>query len=308
MSPEALKVRQRRTARLVLGFVATCLASVLFLSGDGISGAALAQETPSDKSSAPESASPSRSASPSDSGSPSSASPSGSGSPSSSQSGSASPSASSSPSQSSPPGPAARTVTLEISGTDTGGGPRVRLAGRIDSDDPTCEDLELVEIRRRVHGTTSETDFIEVETGLDGSFSVSFRARQSADYRAVAPGDDRCAGAASSPVTFLVRVTVRISASDRSPRRGDVVRFVVKVAPEHEGTRVVLERRKGKRFVRVATGDLDEDSWAVFRVSADWRGTRKFRARWPGQDDDHEAGTSRVLEVQTERLQFPNRP
>jgi hypothetical protein len=290
MSPEALKVRQRRTARLVLGFVATCLASVLFLSGDGITGAALAQETTPDKSSASESASPSRS----DSGSPSgSASPSGSGSPSSSQSQSASPSGSSSPTQSSPPRPASRTVTLEASRSGT----RVSLAGQVFSEDSSCQDFELVEIRRRVHGTTSETDFIEVETGMDGSFSVTFRPRQSADYRAVAPDHDRCAGAASSPVTFLVRVTVRISASDRSPRRGDVVRFVVKVAPEHPGTRVVLERKKGKRFVWVAAADLDEDSWAVFRVSANWRGTRKFRARWANQDDDHEAGTSRVLEI-----------
>lgn len=179
------------------------------------------------------------------------------------------------------------------------------LSGEIISNDRSCKDFELVVIRHRVAGTSTETDFAEVETDENGLYSIVFRAQQSAEYRAVAPADDGCAEGTSSTEPIEVRVNVRISTPDRTPRRGSKIRITVRVTPEHPATRVILERRKGKGFVEVASRRLDDDSLAVFRISASWRGTRTFRATWPEQDDEHEAGTSRGLAIRTIRPPTP---
>jgi hypothetical protein len=190
---------------------------------------------------------------------------------------------------------------LEASDNDVRWMGRVRLGGEISSSDASCTDEETVEIARRLHGTDTFTEFGTAVTDEDGVFTAIFRAPASADYRAVAPAHDNCADASSSPVTIEVRAAVRISTSDRRPARGTDVRIVVRVSPAHRGTEVLLERKKGNRFVRVAAADLSRRGRATFTVTAGWRGDRTFRGKWVAQDDDHESSTSRGLEIHTER-------
>jgi hypothetical protein len=297
MSPEALKVRQRRSARFVLVFLVVSLAAVSLLSGDEMSRAALAQQT-SPSGSESGSGSPSASASSTSSTSPSeSGSPSGSASATRSESPTPPPSSSTSTSS----GPSPRGLILESNGNRTRAGARVILSGEIISNDRSCEAFQLVVIRQRVAGSETETDFAELETDENGLYSMTFRARETAEYRAVAPAGDGCAEGTSSIEPIEVRVNVRISTPDRTPDRGSKIRITVRVVPEHPDTRVVLERRKGKGFVEVASRRLDADSRAVFRITASWRGKRAFRATWPEQDDDHAAGRSRVLEIRVDR-------
>jgi hypothetical protein len=193
-------------------------------------------------------------------------------------------------------------VFLEASDNDVSWGTGVVLSGEIVSDDPSCEDDELVRITRRVLGRSSETLLAEVQTDANGFFAVQFRTRQSAVYRATAPAGHGCAEASSSGETIVVRVIVRISTRDRTPERGVRIRIMVSVTPNLANTAVILERRRGSRFVEVAGTGLNDRSRAVFTLAAGWRGTRVFRAAWPVQDDDEqESGVSPTLAIRTHR-------
>lgn len=220
---------------------------------------------------------------------------------------SASPSASPSSSSPSPsaststPAPQPRTLTLASSRNKVTYGKRITLTGQIVSNDESCEDGEFVEITRRVHGTNSPRSFRSVVTDGNGRFELIFKPSKSADYRAIAPGHDNCADAASSPVTTLVEVRITLDVDDRSPGRGKSVVFTVTVRPGHKGTKVFLQRKKGGGFDTVDSKELDGDSQVRFTVVARWKGDESFRARWKGPDDDHEPGNSDEVKVTTHR-------
>ncbi|MDQ3915074.1 MAG: hypothetical protein M3323_07050 [Actinomycetota bacterium] len=249
-------------------------------------------------------ASSSPSGSPSGSASPSSASPTGSASPS-SASPSGSPSttggtttsgSTSSPSQSS------RTISLFASSNEVVFPAQVTLSGQIISPDQSCEDAgEFVRIQRRLLGESQFTDFESRNTDADGRYEVAFQATESAEYIAVAPRHDQCADATSSSETVLVQVKVTGRSGRRSVQRGATVGIVGRVKPDHDGTTVVLQRRKGGRFVGVARDDLNVRSRYRFVVKANWRGKRVFRVVWKKQDDNHEANTSKNIVIRTTR-------
>jgi uncharacterized repeat protein (TIGR01451 family) len=262
------------------------------------SGAPASSGTSSGSASASASTSPtaSGSTSPSASGStsPSSASPSGSASSTTTApSGSAS---SSSQAQSS------RTISLFASSNEVVFPAQVTLSGQIISPDQSCEDAgEFVRIQRRLLGESQFTDFESQNTNSEGRYEVSFQATESAEYVAVAPRHDQCADATSGPETVLVKVKVTGRAGRSSVTRGAKVGIVCRVKPDHDGTNVVLQRKKGDRFVSVARDELNSRSRCRFVVKAKWRGKRVFRVVWKKQDDNHEANRSRNIVIRTTR-------
>ncbi len=92
---------------------------------------------------------------------------------------------------------------------------------------------------------------------------------------------------------------VTIKADDKSPNRGTTIRITVGVRPNHEGTKVVLQYKKGNRWRRVDAEELKNRSRTSFGVIASWQGKRDFRATWKSQDGDHESGKSKVLRIRT---------
>jgi hypothetical protein len=178
-------------------------------------------------------------------------------------------------------------------------GTHVTLTGRVFSSDPSCQDDEFVRIQRRLHGTTTFIDFQTTNTASDGTFSAEFDVNKSADYQAVAPGHDQCLSAQSEPVTVGVKVTVEFGLEDRTPKQGDIVNGACAVRPNHKGTKVTLQRKKGGRFVKVAAYELDKQSNCAFEIEASWSGKRVFRMTWVSQDDDHETGRSTSIRVTT---------
>ena len=95
---------------------------------------------------------------------------------------------------------------------------------------------------------------------------------------------------------------VQLRVSDRTPVRGETVRFRVTLrrCKGHKGTTVRLQRRKKGAFVNVATKPLRSNCKATFRLPAEFR-KAVFRGTWPQQDDDHRAGKSRPQSVTTHR-------
>ena len=193
-----------------------------------------------------------------------------------------------------------RTVTLAASRAKTTAGRRIRLAGQLFSpSNESCVDDEFIRITRRVHGTRNPRELVTTRTNEQGRYQLDIRAKKSADYQAVAPSHDSCAEAFSSPATVQVRVKIKIRASDKTPERGTRFKITVTVTPKHGGTRVVLQRKKGRRFVKVDAAKL-KGKKAVFRVQANFK-KRRFRASWRGQDDDHESNKTAPMRIKTHR-------
>ena len=208
----------------------------------------------------------------------------------------ASRSATGSPTGSPTPG-TSRTVTLAASDAKVRSGANVTLNGQVFSSAASCEDGEFIRIRRRVHGTDTFSDFGSATTDTEGIYETTIKAKVSADYLAVATAHDNCAEATSESVTVLAQVKVSIKVNDFTPERGTNIVFKGKVTPNHKGTKVTLQRKKGGRWVKVAKDELNGRSRYVITIEADWAKARRFRVKWPGADSDHESGKSQVVKV-----------
>ncbi len=156
-------------------------------------------------------------------------------------------------------------------------------------------------IRRRVFGDSLFSDFESQNTDGEGRFEIEAPVEMSADYIAVASGHDNCADATSSSESVVVKVSITIRASRRSVARGGQVAIAGRVSPDHPRTDVVLQRRKGGRFVRVARDELDGRSRYRFVVEAKWKGRRTFRVLWKVQDEEHASNRSDNVVVRTRR-------
>ena len=193
-----------------------------------------------------------------------------------------------------------RSISLGASKRKVRSGGSVALEGQITSDDTNCENNEVVEITRRIHGTEQFREFRTTATDARGAYSVNVRVRKNADYQASTPATDQCDAAMSTGTVVLAKVKVSGKVTDKTPLRGTIFRINGKVTPKHRGDEVVLQRRKGNRWVRVDTDNLNRRSRYSFGVSADW-GKRVFRVRWAAQDEDHAAANSKMLRVRSHR-------
>lgn len=192
-----------------------------------------------------------------------------------------------------------RTVALSADRGRTLAGQPITFSGRIFSNDSSCSDAqEFVQIRRRIHGTNRYRNLAGVNTDDQGTFTLRSRQRKSADYLAVAPAHDQCKEATSSPVSVLVRVRMQIAASDATPNRGQLIRIKSSVRPQHDGTRLVLQRKKGDRWIRFMVRKLNRRSVADYVFRASFKQAR-FRTRWNSQSAANESGTSRIVTIRT---------
>jgi hypothetical protein len=228
--------------------------------------------------------------------------------PSPSPSGSASPSVSPKPSPSaSSPRPSAsasttpaqqgRTVTLVTDKAKVTSGKTVRLSGQVLSSAASCTDSEFIQLKRRIHGETTFVDLASTNTDTQGAYHFDLIVQKNADYTATAPAHDNCATSTSDPVTVLAKVKVFVAVEKKKVDKGDTVRIKAAVRPQHDGSKVILEYKKGRKWVKVKTAKLNSKSIGKFKFAANWKGKRVFRVRWPAQDDDHEAGKSKTVAV-----------
>ena len=94
---------------------------------------------------------------------------------------------------------------------------------------------------------------------------------------------------------------VKMRISDRTPPRGDTIRFRVTLrrCKGHKGTTVRLQRKVKGEFKSIASRPLGSNCIAKFTDVASYKQT-SYRAIWPKQDDDHRAGKSRPQKVTTQ--------
>ena len=148
---------------------------------------------------------------------------------------------------------------------------------------------------RRVHGSAAFSLLQTVQSDAAGAYSLRITPATGADYKAALAQTSSCAAAESAPTSVAVKAAVSITASDRTPSANFKIKG--RVTPKHPGTDVVLQRKKGGRWVKVDSERLDGRSRYTFTVAPNWEGKRTFRVRWPSSDDDHSTGTSKGIVV-----------
>jgi hypothetical protein len=220
--------------------------------------------------------SPSPSPTPTPGGSPSpspsaSASPTASTSPTPTSSPTASPSATPKPSPT-PGQPGSKVVTSSIKAKPR----RVHykrlfgLSGRVTATGD-CGDSYLVDIRRTVAGQSEAETIATVLTQQDGTWHFESRSKYSAEYSALPTGAADCEGDASSAAKVGVHAKISLSASSCGAE------IKGRVAPRYPGTRVDLQRKKGRRFRTIDKTKTDGRS-RFGGLVADCAGD--FRLRW----------------------------
>jgi hypothetical protein len=150
---------------------------------------------------------------------------------------------------------------------------------------------KTVDIQEMPFGATTFKTVATRTSDTSGSFSFTTVPKLKTTYRAVAK--------TSPPVTsssVLVKVAMRVSLrlSDRTPARGQLVKFSGSVAPAHDGRVVFIQRRTATGAYRTVGRTTLKDagtSRSVFSRSMRVRSDGVYRARVLG-DPDHETGTS----------------
>jgi hypothetical protein len=140
----------------------------------------------------------------------------------------------------------------------------------------------------------SEGAVAETTTDANGDFQfLGVSPDRHTRYRVVAR---TAPPVTSSAVDVLVRVRVTVRLSDRTPETGERVRFRGSVAPQHDGARARIQRRRRdgswKTVARTTTRDAGDDRSKYSRRVVVRRDGR-YRVKVAAHDGDHLAGTSR---------------
>ncbi|HEX2084216.1 MAG TPA: hypothetical protein VHF89_00915, partial [Solirubrobacteraceae bacterium] len=111
----------------------------------------------------------------------------------------------------------------------------------------------------------------------DGRWRLRTRATRTAEYEARVQPTRTCAG--GTPVSTVVEVTARIDAwAPRPCRPGRVVSG--RVRPIQPRTRILLQQRRGGRWITVSRRRTDHHSAFAFRLPSC---AGRWRIVWPRQ-------------------------
>ena len=192
-----------------------------------------------------------------------------------------------------------RFVSLVASRERVTFGGSFRLGGTVEGGDANtpaeCIDGVTVNLLRRPLGTDDVESVATTTTEASGSFKFEgLSADRSAAYVAELEQTGGCSAATSAAETVKVRKKVTLSGP---PIGGGRVRLKADVKPckGHRGDRVLLQKRKGGRWVTVDRDRSDDRCRAVFVQAIGSRSV--FRAKAPKTDEDHLAGTSATLVI-----------
>ena len=127
-------------------------------------------------------------------------------------------------------------------------------------------------------------------TNAAGDWSLVVKPAANTRYRGSVGKTD------SPTVDVLVRPAIRLKLSDRTPRRGQRVRFSGRVCPEHDSTAIQLQRRGKSGWRTLASpvlADVPGAACSSFTRRLRVRRDGAYRAHFLG-DADHAPGNSRV--------------
>jgi len=150
----------------------------------------------------------------------------------------------------------------------------------------------VVSLERRAADATAFVPAGTATTDANGDFSFTQRPAQSSVYRVVAATTPP---ASSADVPVAVAPLVGLKVSDSTPRKGQRVRFRGTVRPQHDGTRVAIQRKRADGTWVTVRSPLLRDAGSAYS-----RYSKRIRIRRSGTyrtviaaHADHAEGVSR---------------
>lgn len=180
-----------------------------------------------------------------------------------------------------------RTLTLSANPTSIKFGAAVTLSGKLTG--PNA-DGRNVRIEQDTFPVDSFDSLGSATTNATGDWSFIVKPAVNTRYRASVGNTD------SAALDVTVRPAVSLRLSDRTPARGQRVRFFGRVCPEHDTVAIALQRRTSSGFETVASpvlADIPGKPCSSYSVRRRVRRTSSYRARFLG-DADHAPSNSRV--------------
>lgn len=146
-----------------------------------------------------------------------------------------------------------------------------------------------VTVLHRPRGATAFQPLATVTTGADGTATLPTVPRANVEYAATWTGRADTLGATTGPAGVLVRTRLTATLSSATITRTGAARLVGRVAPNHAGQRVYLQRFSAGAWRTVASTLLTSVSGYAFRLAPGTRGTFAYRVV-KASDADHVTG------------------
>ena len=183
--------------------------------------------------------------------------------------------------------PEPRNITIAAAPTTVKFGGTVTLSGKLTGSNNASRPV------------TIEQDPFPVDTFANAGTTTSnatgdwtFGSKPTANTRYQA----RSGNADSKAIDVMVRPAITLKLSDRTPARGQRVRFSGQLCPEHDTVAIALQRRFGNTWRTVRSSvlqDIPGGTCSSYSKRLKVRRDSAYRARFLG-DADHAAGNSRV--------------
>jgi hypothetical protein len=179
-----------------------------------------------------------------------------------------------------------RTLSITATPTTVKFGGTVNLAGKLTGSNVDGRNVRVEQDVFPVDSFAGNAG--NATTNATGDWTLAVKPTANTRYRA-------SQGNTESPtVDVLVKPALSLRLSDRTPRRGQRVRFRGRVCPEHDGTAIALQRRTAagwRTIARPTLADVPSTECSSFSVRRRVRRDSSFRARFAG-DADHLAANS----------------
>jgi hypothetical protein len=181
------------------------------------------------------------------------------------------------------PAPASLTIAADHASVKFGAG--VTLSGKLSGANVAGR---AVHVQEDVYPLSAFGNTGSATTNAGGDWTLAVKPTANTRYRAGS-------GKVDSPtVDVMVRPAITLRLSDRTPKRGQRVRFSGQLCPEHDSVAVELQRKTSSGWKKVASPVLADVAGATcskYAVRKRVRSTATYRTHF-NADADHAAGNS----------------
>ena len=188
--------------------------------------------------------------------------------------------------------PAPGTLTIAADHANVKFGAGVNLTGKLTGANVSGR---TVRVQDDVYPLSSFNNSGSATTNATGDWSLAVKPTANTRYKANVGKTD------SPAVDVMVRPAITLRLSDRTPKRGQRVRFSGKLCPEHDTTVIELQRKTSSGWKKVASpvlADIPGGACSKYSVSKRVRRSGSYRAHF-NADADHAAGNSPRRRVRT---------
>ena len=188
--------------------------------------------------------------------------------------------------------PAPGTLTIAADHANVKFGAGVNLTGKLTGANVSGR---TVRVQDDVYPLSSFNNTGSATTNATGDWSLAVKPTANTRYKANVGKTD------SPAVDVMVHPAITLRLSDRTPKRGQRVRFSGKLCPEHDTTVIELQRKTSSGWKKVASpvlADIPGVACSKYSVSKRVRRSGSYRAHF-NADADHAAGNSPRRRVRT---------